>query len=105
MADTDNKPTATEEQILYAGLLNKGMAIGLLGLIVTFAIYASGILEPVIPLEDVQKYWVMPVNDYLDATGIEAGWAWIGNLGKGDMLNFLPIAFLSGLTIFTYMAI
>ncbi len=101
----NNIPKATEEQILYAGLLNKGMAIGLLGLIVTFAIYASGILEPVIPLEDVQKYWVMSVSDYLQETGIEAGWAWIGHLGKGDMLNFLPIAFLSGLTIFTYMAI
>ena len=105
MADTDNIPKATEEQLLYAGLLNKGMALGLLGLIVTFAIYASGILEPVIPLADVQNYWVMPVSDYLNETGIEAGWAWIGLLGKGDMLNFLPIAFLSGLTIFTYMAI
>ena len=28
MAETNNKPTATEEQLLYAGLLNKGMALG-----------------------------------------------------------------------------
>ncbi len=98
-------PKATEEQILYANILNKGMLIGLLGLIVTFVIYATGILTPKIPLAEVQNYWVMPVGDYLQQSGIHAGWAWIGNLGYGDMLNFLPIAFLSALTIFCYMAI
>ncbi|MEN8263573.1 MAG: hypothetical protein ABFR82_08935 [Nitrospirota bacterium] len=98
-------PQATEEQILYANILNKGMAIGLIGLIITFIIYGAGILDPVIPLEEVQNYWVMPVADYLEQTGIHAGWAWLGNLGKGDMLNFLPIAFLSLLTIICYLAI
>ena len=98
-------PQATEEQVLYANILNKGMAIGLIGLIITFIIYGAGILDPVIPLEEVQNYWVMPVADYLEQTGIHAGWAWLGNLGKGDMLNFLPIAFLSLLTIVCYLAI
>jgi hypothetical protein len=96
---------ATEEQLLYANILNKGMLIGLIGLIVTFIIYGAGILEPKIPLEQVQNYWVMPVSDYLAQTGIHAGWAWLGNLGYGDMLNFLPIAFLSLLTIICYLAI
>ncbi len=96
---------ATEEQILYANILNKGMAIGLIGLVVTFIIYGAGILEPKIPLDQVQNYWVMPVNEYLQLTGIQAGWAWLGNLGQGDMLNFLPIAFLSLLTIICYLAI
>lgn len=96
---------ATEEQILYADILNKGMLIGLVGLIITFIIYATGILEPKIPLAQVQNYWVIPVNDYLEQSGIHAGWAWLGNLKYGDMLNFLPIAFLSLLTIICYLAI
>ncbi|MBC8413123.1 hypothetical protein H8E50_05585 [bacterium] len=98
-------PKATEEQILYANILNKGMMVGLIGLIVTFIIYGTGILTPLIPLDQVQNYWVMPVNDYLAASGIQAGWAWLGNLGYGDMLTFLPIAFLSVLTIICYLAI
>jgi hypothetical protein len=98
-------PQATEEQILYADILNKGMLIGLLGLVVTFIIYATGILSPKIPLGDVQNYWVMPVSEYLAKSGIHAGWAWLGNLGYGDMLTFLPIAFLSLLTIVCYLAI
>ena len=96
---------ATEEQILYANILNKGMLIGLVGLVVTFIIYGAGILKPEIPIDQVQNYWVMPVSDYLQATGIHAGWAWLGHLGQGDMLNFLPIAFLSLLTIICYLAI
>lgn len=96
---------ATEEQILYANILNRGMLIGLLGLVVTFVIYGAGILSPLIPLEQVQNYWVMPVNDYLALSGIHAGWAWLGKLAYGDMLNFLPIAFLSVLTIICYLAI
>ncbi len=96
---------ATEEQILYANILNKGMLVGLIGLVVTFIIYGAGILKPVIPLEQVQNYWVMPVSEYLAKSGIHAGWAWLGNLGYGDMLNYLPIAFLSILTIICYLAI
>jgi hypothetical protein len=96
---------ATEEQILYAGLLNKSMLVGLIGLVVTFVIYCAGILEPRIPIEDIQHYWVMPVGDYLQESGIKAGWAWLGDLKYGDMLNFVPIAFLSAITIWCYLAI
>ncbi len=96
---------ATEEQILYANILNKGMLVGLVGLVITFIIYGAGILEPQIPLEQVQNYWVMPVGQYLQETGIHAGWAWLGHLGQGDMLNYLPIAFLSLITIICYAAI
>jgi hypothetical protein len=96
---------ATEEQILYASILNKGMLVGLLALCVTFVVYALGILKPMIPIGEVQHYWVMPVADYLHESGIKAGWAWAGNLGYGDMLNFAPIAFLSGLTVVCYLAI
>ncbi len=96
---------ATEEQVLYAKILNIGMLIGLVGLVVAFIIYCTGILEPLIPLEKVQSYWILSVGEYLEQSGIQAGWAWFGNLQFGDMLNFLPIAFLSLLTIVCYIAI
>jgi hypothetical protein len=96
---------ATEEQILYANILNKGMLIGLIALIITFIIYASGILAPKIPLGEISQYWRMSVHDYLEKSGMHTGWSWLGNLKYGDMLNFVPIALLSGLTIICYIAI
>ncbi len=94
-----------DEQLLYSKILNTGMLIGLAGLAITFILYASGIMEPLIPLEKVQTYWVLSVHEYLQQSGMQAGWAWFGNLQFGDMLNFLPIAFLSLLTIVCYTAI
>jgi hypothetical protein len=96
---------ASEEQELYSKILNSGMLVGLTGLVITFILYASGILEPLIPLGKVQSYWVLSVHEYLTQSGMQAGWAWFGNLQFGDMLNFLPIAFLSLLTIICYIAI
>lgn len=94
-----------EEQVLYSKILNRGMLIGLIGLAITFLIYATGLIDPLIPREEVAKYWVMPVHEYLSQSGIEAGWAWLGNINYSDMLNFVPIAFLSLLTIFCYISI
>lgn len=102
MAD---KLQATEEQVVYAKLLDIGMKIGLLMLVISFAIYVLGILTPHIPVGDLPKYWAMPVKEYLKATDIHTGWSWIYLLGKGDFLNFTGIAFLSGVTILCYMRI
>ena len=96
---------ATEEQILYANILNKGMLVGLIGLIITFIIYVSGVLTPMISMVEISQYWRMSVHDYLEKSGMHTGWSWLGSLGYGDMLNFIPIAFLSGLTIICYAAI
>ncbi len=96
---------ASEEQLRYAEVLEKGMFIGLLVLLVTFIIYAFGILEPHVPFSQLSSYWKMNVEDYLHHARIEAGWSWLAMLNEGDMLNFLGIAILAGVTIVCYVAI
>jgi len=102
---TARKAGPTEEQLVYANLLNKGMLGGLIGLLLTFVIYVLGILPPVIAKNEIPKYRINSVHDYLHQTGIQAGWNWVMHLGKGDMLNFAPIAFLGAVTIFCFVAI
>lgn len=96
---------ATEEQLIYAGILDKGMKLGLVTLVVTFLVYVFGILKPFIPLEELPKYWGLPVSEYLQRTGIPTGWGWLGLLGNGDFLNFIGIAILAGVTIVCYLPI
>lgn len=96
---------ATEEQLAYAKVLDTGMKIGLFMLVLTFFVYLTGIFSPHIPINELPRYWGMPVHDYLKATGISPGWAWIDLADKGDFLNFTGIAFLSGLTILCYIRI
>jgi hypothetical protein len=59
------KMKATEEQLAYAKLLDVGMKIGLLMLLITFALYVSGIMTPHIPTKLVPKIWNQRVGNYL----------------------------------------
>ncbi len=101
----DNKLKATEEQIAYAKLLDLGMKVGLLAITITFIIYLTGVLTPHVPINDLPKYWSMPVKEYLKATDIHPGWTWLWLLGKGDFLNFTGIAFLAGVTIICFIRV
>ena len=104
---------ASAEQLLYAGILAKGMYLGLGILMVTFLLYVTGILEPGVPIEELPNYWTLSAHEYLEAVnhdflhrdGIIVGWGWVAVLGFGDYLNFVGIALLSGVTIVCYAGI
>lgn len=100
-----NKQYVTEEQIAYAKILDLGMKVGLLLLIISFALYVFGILPPHVPLADLPTYWRLPVHEYLAQTDIHQGWSWLYMLNKGDFLNFVGIAFLAGVSIACYLRV
>ena len=98
-------PQATEEQLVYAKILEIGMYVGLLVLLVTFCLYMVGVMEPYIAMEELPRCWSMGVHDYTECVNIETGWGWTKLLGHGDFLNFIGIALLAGVTIICYAAI
>jgi hypothetical protein len=101
------------EQLLYASVLEIGVYLGLVLLFITFALYASGIVAPAVPLEQIPSYWDQGVDKYLEAVNHDhwhmarppTGWEWVTMLGKSDFLNFVGIAILAGVTVFCYLAI
>ncbi len=102
---TNERNKASEEQIAYAKILNIGMWFGLFLLILTFIVYLSGILPSFVPIDDLPKYWGMRVHDYNAKLQAPTGWGWAALVGRGDYLNFVGIAILSGLTILCYLVI
>ena len=101
----NEKTRASEEQMAYAKILNIGMWFGLALLVATFFIYISGVLPTFIPINDLPKYWTMRVHDFNHGLHAPTGWGWTAYMGKGDYLNFVPIAILAGLTILCYLVI
>jgi hypothetical protein len=101
---TQNK-YVKEEQIVYANLLDIGMKLGLVALIVTFIIYLLGIFPNQIPINELPSLWILSVHEFIEKTNMSTGWGWVKSINKGDYLNFIPLAFLGGLTILCYIRI
>ena len=104
---------ANEEQLLYAKILATGMYIGLAILMVTFTLYVTGIMPPVVPIEDLPNLWTLSAHEYLEVIDHEYlhtgslidGWSWVTVVHRGDFLNFIGIALLALVTIGCYLGI
>jgi hypothetical protein len=93
------------EQRIYARWLDIGTRVGLAMLVVGFAVYVFGVLDPHVPREDLARLWTLPVDHYVAATGAPTGWDWLRHIGKGDYLNFLGISVFALITIVCYARI
>jgi len=93
----------SEEQLRYADWLDAGTRIGLALLVATFVLYAGGFVEPLIAVTELPRLWILPVDQYLAATGLPSGWGWLGKAARSDVMNFVGIAFLSLVTVACYI--
>jgi hypothetical protein len=104
---------ASEEQLLYAKILATGMYLGLAILMVTFTLYVTGIMAPVVPIEELPNLWTLSAheylqvidNEYLHTGSLIDGWSWVTVVNRGDFLNFIGIALLALVTIGCYLGI
>ncbi|AGW12455.1 hypothetical protein [Megalodesulfovibrio gigas] len=92
-----------QEQITYANMLYYGNIAGLALMVLTFALYVTGILEPHVPLQKLMHLWSGTAGTYLHEGNVPHGWGWTALLGTGDFVNFLGIALLAGMTIVAYI--
>ena len=93
---SENAQLQKLEAGLYALLLEWGTRAGLVVLVVGFSAYVLGFMTPLVSLHDLPQLWNQPVAVYLQKTGTPTGWGWLALVGKGDMLNLIGIAILSG---------
>ena len=113
MSDGTDGIRITDAQRIYARILAAGMYTGLGLLLLTFALYVTGLLEPAVPVDHLAGYWELSVGEYLESInhaylhreGHLTGWWWLTALGRGDYINFLGIAVLSGVTIICFLGI
>ena len=93
------------EQRIYARWLDLGTRVGLAMLVVGFAVYVFGVLDPHVPPQELARLWTLPVDHYVAAAGAPTGWEWLRHLGKGDYLNFLGISVFASMSIVCYARI
>jgi ABC-type Na+ efflux pump permease subunit len=101
----DSNRYASPEQLRYARVLGAGVKAGFVLLVLTFAVYMSGVLEPLVPVDRLPEYWGLPVKEFVKATNTPTGWGWFALIGHGDMLNLLGIAVLAGVSAVSSLAV
>ena len=101
--DLKNDIKASPAQLRYADTLFYGALLGFVTMLITYALYIFGVLTPQIPLEEMPRLWSQSAAAYRAAGNIPQGWGWLALVGKGDMCNFIGIAFLAALTIFCFV--
>jgi hypothetical protein len=95
----------TREQIMYANLLLMGMLAGIIIMLVTYAIYLSGILPAHVDMQVISANWGKGIHEYLEITHSPHGWGWTALLMKGDFLNYIGFILLAGMTIICYLVL
>ena len=79
----------------YANWLEAGARIGLAVMVLGFALYMGGVLEPHVPLERLPSLWTVSAHDYVTATSVPLGWSWLAHLHRADMLAVVGVALLA----------
>ena len=93
------------EQQVYARWLDAGTRLGFVVLTASFLAYVLGLIDPLVPPQELTRLWGLPVDRYVAAIGGPTGWGWLGLLAKGDYLNFPGVALLASITIVCYARI
>lgn len=101
----DEKAKASEEQLTYANLLGKGTWFALGILVVMFIVYISGVLPNVVDFKKLHIYWTLRASEYIHQAHAPIGWQWVRLIKHGDILNYIGITLLAGLTIVCYLRI
>jgi hypothetical protein len=102
-ARTQQLKYVTREQLVYADVLEMGLAIGRYVLAATFTLYVFGVTTPKVPLSELTANWSLPAAQYSRLVGVDTGWGWIKLVHYGDYMNFLGIAFLASVTAACYL--
>ena len=100
--DTVGQPV---EQLLYARLLDWGARVGLLVLVLSFAAYMLGLVEPHVPMRQLPELWGHPVGRYLELTQSPTGWGWLALVHRGDVTGLVGIAMLAGCSLACLLAL
>lgn len=93
-----NTPLAADERIYLRVLVASTIACSVL-LVVTFAAYLLGWLDPVVPIARLPELWSLPAEQFLAASGTPRGWGWLALADHGDLANLVPAALIASIAL------
>ena len=87
---------------LYARWLDRATSAGFAISLGAFLVYVGGLVPAFVPPAELPRYWALPVDRFIAATGAPQQWAWLHLLAYSDALNLAAVAFLALVTPLCY---
>jgi hypothetical protein len=84
---------------IYARWLERGSKLAFAFALLALALYLSGALAPLVPLEELPRLWTLPAAELARQVQAPTGWAWLPLVRYGDYLNLL------GISVFALLAL
>lgn len=88
-----------DPQEIYARWIERGAKLAFAFALVALVLYVTGILTPLVPLDELPRLWTLPAAELARQTQAPGGWGWLRLVGYGDYLNVL------GISIFALLAL
>ena len=95
----------TEINERFAVVEGWGVRIGVIAVIIGFVLYVTGLVAPLIPIDQLVQFWGLEASQMISATGALQGWAWIGHLTRSDIMAFFGLVILISVVMASYLAI
>lgn len=93
------------EQQQYSKIIYYLNLIGLFILVGGFTLYLTGIFSPLVPLEELPRYWSLSLDQFIEKTNMPTGWQWTSKMVYGDVTPLLGIAVLASVTFVCYFVL
>jgi len=90
---------AVDPQEVYARWLERGARFTFAFALLSLALYLTGALEPLVPLDDLPRLWTLSAADLRREAQAPSGWDWLRFVRYGDYLNQLGISFFALLSL------
>lgn len=95
----------TPRRMAYAALLQRCVYASFVILLISFALYATGLLEAHVPLDTLTEQWKRPASEFMAVNQLQGGWSWLRLIHRGDYLCYVGLVFLALTTVFCYLRV
>ncbi len=90
---------ANRIQLTYATVLSWTSTLGIIFVVAGYLVYVLQLLPSTVSPSEVAMHWHLRAAELHKIVPVPSGWDWIYQLGRGDVLSYASVVYLSSVTM------
>jgi hypothetical protein len=90
---------ANRIQLTYATVLSWTSTLGIIFVVAGYLVYVLQLLPSAVSPSEVAMHWHLRAAELHKIVPVPSGWDWIYQLGRGDVLSYASVVYLSSVTM------